>query len=347
MVNFLNSIRFYLQLTVVTISRIFMKLENLQPSGSFKSRGIGNLVLTEIARRKESGSTKPLHFYSSSGGNAGLAAVTAAVSLDRKATVVTPMTTPQMMVEKLRTAGATEVIQHGAMWAEADQYMREVVIPNAASSGDECVYITPFDHPAIWQGASSMITEIRRQMPDDEKPDAIICSVGGGGLFAGIMQGLDREGWDDVKVLAIETFGANSLDTALRRGELVSLPGISSIVTSLGAARVARQAFEQAQRKNVRSVVIDDSVACMGCWRFLDDERILVEPACGASMSMCYDGRMKNLIQGLNENSKVVVVVCGGSITSLDIMNSYREKYGEKAKGLGEQVPQTYTPPEY
>ena len=340
-------------LTHPLLSRIFLKLENLQPSGSFKSRGIGNLVLHYANEYKNSG--KRVHFYSSSGGNAGLACVTAAVSLGYPASVVVPETTKPMMIAKLRAAGATEVVQHGASWKEADTYLREEILAKLNAGGEiEGVHIPPFDHPRIWEGVASMVEEVQRQLPQDgadgdETPDAVICSVGGGGLFCGVCEGLDRVGWGDVQVLAMETVGAESLAKSLEAGELVTLPGITSIATSLGAVRVAEQTFHNGQRKNVQSVVLRDEEAAMGSWRLADDERVLVDPACGVSVALCYGGRLKGLVPGLRKDSKVVVVVCGGSQVTVEMVAQWRETYGGLVKGDEnrdtEDVPSSHTVP--
>ena len=239
------------------------------------------------------------------------------------------------MIAKLKAAGASEVIQHGPSWKYADAYLREVILPKLKEEGkEEGVYVPPFDHPLIWEGAGTMIKEIERQLPGNDRADAVICSVGGGGLFCGVIEGLDRVGWSDVRVLAMETIGADSLSQSLKADELVTLPAITSIATSLGAVRVAEKAFENAsQRKNVSSVVLSDAEACMGAWRFADDERILVEPACGVSIAPCYDGSLQKLIPHLSPESKVVVVVCGGSNVTAEMMMQWREKFGGSVKG--------------
>ncbi|MBE3045447.1 pyridoxal-phosphate dependent enzyme, partial [Candidatus Bathyarchaeota archaeon] len=97
--------------TLTRSSRIFLKLENLQPSGSFKSRGIGNYLLRRIEESEASG--KRPHFYASSGGNAGIACVVAARSLGYEASVVVPTTTSPALVTRLREEGARTVYQHG------------------------------------------------------------------------------------------------------------------------------------------------------------------------------------------------------------------------------------------
>ncbi len=206
--------------------RIFLKLENLQPSGSFKSRGVGNRIRNALLSHPSPDHT---HFYIASGGNAGLACVTAAHMLGRPATVVVPVTTKPSMIEKINTAGASDVIQEGASWKEADEYLREVIL----ARDENGILVPPFDHEDVWEGNASMIDEL------EEKPDAVICSVGGGGLFCGIMQGLERRGWNGVNVLAVETEGAASLARSLDEGTLTTLDKITTIANSLGARRVA------------------------------------------------------------------------------------------------------------
>ncbi|KAL8868181.1 MAG: hypothetical protein Q9174_005157 [Haloplaca sp. 1 TL-2023] len=324
--------------------RIFLKLENLQPSGSFKSRGIGALLLHSLLNREDRGS---IHFYCSSGGNAGLACVTAARTLGCPATIVVPFSTKPLMIAKIKNAGAYEVIQRGANWKEADTYMREVLLKNDVTG----VYVPPFDHPEIWKGNSTLITEIVEQLwrkGEEVPPDAMVCSVGGGGLLCGVLLGLEKHDWNaKCKVLALETEGAESLNAALQQKHLVTLPGITSIATSLGATRVAQKAFDLAQQHGVKSAVLSDAEAAMGCWRLADDERIIVEAACGLNVAVCYDGRLKKLLPDLTPESKVVIVVCGGSNITLETLMQYRWEYAwsEKTTTDDEQVPSTWTAP--
>ncbi|KAJ8606461.1 hypothetical protein MRB53_040920 [Persea americana] len=330
------------------INRIFLKLENLQPSSSFKSRGIGNLILRAIEEQKLSNDTRPLHFHASSGGNAGLAAITAANMLGYPATIAVPITTEDSMVAKLRAAGASDVIVHGSNWFIADSYLLETVMKKAEESGEKAVYVPPFDHPLIWEGASTIVSEVRRQIPSQEAPDGIVCSVGGGGLFCGIMQGVEREGWSEkTRVLAVETVGADSLAQAVEKGELVKMSEITSVAKSLGAPIVAQQAFTEALKPNVTNMVIEDAEACASAWRFADDERFLVEPACGAAVALAYDGRLKKYLKNFSPESKVVIVVCGGSRIDLRTMDVYRKQFGARAQQLGltrcEDVPSTHT----
>lgn len=258
-----------------------------------------------------------------------------------------PNLTKPFMIAKIRAAGATDVIQHGATWADADAYLRAEIL----GRDPDGIYVPPFDDPLVWEGSSTIVDEMTRQM-DEGPPDAIVCSVGGGGLFCGIMRGLERRGesWEKVRVLAMETVGAESLAKSLAAGERVTLDGISSIAISLGAVTVAEQAFRYAQRENVKSIVLRDAEAVMGVWRLADDERILVEPACGVSVATCYDGRLKReLGQKLGPESKVVIVVCGGSHVTVGMIEEWRRTYGdvgEMAATGDKVVPSTNTRPQ-
>lgn len=252
------------------------------------------------------------------------------------------------MIAKIRVAGATEVIQIGANWGEADRYLREKILTKEPNG----VYVSPFDDSLIWEGASTLVEEMAWQL-GHERPDAIVCSVGGGGLLRGVGWGLDSlatksdSGWKDVKVLAVETEGADSLHQSLVQGSHITLPKITSIATSLGAPRVAAEAFAYAQRPNVTSVVLSDAEAAMGCWRFADDERQIVEAACGASIALCYNGRLRKVLPELTKESKVVIVVCGGVNVTLDVLACYRETYGwvEKLATNDREAPSTVSAP--
>lgn len=234
------------------------------------------------------------------------------------------------------------MIRMGKHWLEADTYLRETLLANDGNG----VYVPPFDHKDVWEGHSSMVDEIEEQMRGVGGYDAVVCSVGGGGLFCGIMQGLERNGRlgkvgtdqagkKSVKVLAMETIGADSLNASVVKGELTNIPAITSIATSLGATKVAERAWDWAQRPQVVSKTLTDARAAMACVYFADDERIIVESACGATLSVAYDGSLKpslypELPDEVYAKKNVVLVVCGGSNITLQTLEKYRIEYGEQ-----------------
>lgn len=409
--------------------RIFLKLENVQPSGSFKSRAMGNQILSHLYKPENAG--RSVHFYASSGGNAGLAAVCAARTLGYPCTVVVPLSTRPLMVDKLLAAGAADVIRHGENFFEAGTYMKEVIMKKGSGDDENVAKIAlhPFDNEPIWQGNSTIIDELEKQLPpaanaEEEEVyrgralplDAVLCSVGGGGLLNGLVMGLEKRRpqklqnasstTKPINILAIETDGTDSLAAAIAQNSLVSLPKITSQATSLGAIRVSETTFQYAVAPppgiKVHSTVLTDAEAARGCLRLVDDERLLVELACGVcieaaigdaatatptlasatpvaggqstkkrkrgssdttyrdegygddrlsnrsspeketdpepepevgnvavSKSSAFKSKMKQLIPDLNENSRVVIVICGGSNVTIETAGEWRKLLAE------------------
>ncbi|KAL6855779.1 threonine dehydratase [Trichoderma novae-zelandiae] len=328
-------------LSEVAGCNVFLKLENLQPSGSFKSRGIGNYMMAKLAAQGPDAAKA--HFYCSSGGNAGLACVHAAITLGCQATIVVPLSTTAYTIDKLRQAGASDVIQMGASWQEADDYLTGTLMEEARANGGVAIYVPPFNAQEIWDGNAGISHEVARQIPtmvkhypvsvdgasDDDATarmanvDAIICSVGGGGLLSGIVQGLDDLSMSQTRVIAVETLGTDSLHQAVQKGELITLPAITSLATTLGARTVCRRAFEYGLRDQVSTVVLSDAEAIAACKRFASEERFLVELSCSVCPAVVYGGRLKELVPGLNKNSVIVIVICGGSNISYEILEQY------------------------
>ncbi len=282
---------------------IWLKLEALQPPGSFKIRGIGSACEAYACRGAR-------RFVSSSGGNAGLAVAYAGRMLAIPVTVVVPLTTTARAMELLRLENA-EVIVHGASWQEANDFALSLVGPSDA-------FLHPFDDPLLWQGHATIIDEVARS---GLKPDAVVLSVGGGGLLCGVAEGLYRNGWGHVPILAVETEGAASFHAAARAGHPVQLEEIRSIATSLGAKRVCEKAVQWSQEHPIRSLLVSDQSALSACERFLADHRLLVEPACGASLAPVYENSPE-----LEEFDTVLVIVCGGATASIDQIRQWSKE---------------------
>ncbi|MEJ7138428.1 pyridoxal-phosphate dependent enzyme [Amphibiibacter pelophylacis] len=291
--------------------RVWLKMEALQPPGSFKLRGVG-LACEHHARR---GARR---LVSSSGGNAGLAVAWSGRALGLPVTVVVPQTTPQRALQALRDLGA-EVQVHGASWQEAHSAALALITADAA-------LIHPFDDPLLWQGHASLIAEAARQGP---KPGAVVLSVGGGGLLAGVVRGLQEQGWHDVPVLAVETEGAASFRAATLAGQTVDIGAITSRATSLGARRVCEQALRCWREHPVHSVLVSDAQAIAASLRFVDQHRVVVEPACGASLAVL--APQGPLHPVLARSHEVLAIVCGGATAGVEMMREWAAEAGVAA----------------
>ncbi len=279
-------------------AEVWLKLEALQPSGSFKLRGVG----LACARARERGARAVV---SSSGGNAGLAAAVAGRALGVPVTVVVPATTAPRMRGLLAAEGAAVRVE-GAVWDEA----HAAAVALAAQTGAFLVH--PFEGEDLWEGHATLVAEAAAQGP---RPDAVVCAVGGGGLLGGVLRGLAAAGWAEVPVVAAETEGAASFAAAWAAGEVVTLPAITSVATSLGARRVSEAVFAAARRRDVRPAVVSDAEALDACAGFADAHRLLVEPACGAALAPILARH-----PALAGARTVWVVVCGGAAVTRETL---------------------------
>lgn len=284
-------------LTRIFGAPVFLKMETDQPTGSFKIRGIGALCQEWV----RSGKT---HLVSSSGGNAGYAVAYAGRKLGVEVTVFVPSTTRPMCLELIRSEGATVNVV-GDVWDDANQaalsYAKQI---NAG-------FVHPFDHPTIWLGNASLIDEVVTQI---QKPAGIIVAVGGGGLASGILQGLDRHGWQDVPLYCVEPEGAAGFAASLQAKHLVTLKEVHTVATSLATKCVTQELLRYSNTHHLHSLVVKDKNSVMACRRFADDHRVLVEPACGAALSVIYD-----VIEQLPK-APLLVIVCGGIGISIDFL---------------------------
>ncbi|XP_075070021.1 L-serine dehydratase/L-threonine deaminase-like [Mixophyes fleayi] len=297
-------------------TKVYLKLDNAQPTGSFKIRGIGHLCKTWAERGCK-------HFVCSSAGNAGLAAAYSARMLSIPATILVPVTTPAFTIQRVKDEGATVSVV-GEILDETIEHAKELVKNNAG-----WVYIHPFDDPLIWEGHTSLVKEIKESLPS--KPGAIALAVGGGGMLCGVVQGLREVGWSDVPIIAMETIGAHSLNAALEAGKLVTLPAITSVAKTLGAKTVGAQTFKVAQEHPVFSEVISDQDAVAAIEKFLDDEKMLVEPACGAALAVVYSnvvGKLQKAGKLKRDLSSLVIMVCGGNNITLTQLFRLKEQLG-------------------
>ena len=274
-------------------------------------RGIGTAAERAVARGAR-------ELVCPSGGNAGFAAAHAGARLQVPTSIVVPESTMASVRERIGALGA-QVIVFGAAWDEANEHALALARTRGAA------YLHAFDDPDIWDGHATLIDEC---CADGWRFDAVACCVGGGGLLAGIVTGLQRNGLRDVPVIAIETEGAASYAAALHAGEPVTLPKLTSIATTLGAKRVCRRAVELAREHEIVALTVSDADAVAACVKFADAWRLLVEPACGATLAAL--DVHANLFKRFG---RILVEVCGGigvSVAKLAEWQAQFAGYGGK-----------------
>ncbi|EAU88116.2 hypothetical protein CC1G_03788 [Coprinopsis cinerea okayama7 len=333
---------------------VYLKLENLQPSHSFKYRGISHFIQKKW---KEYGDK--VHFVISSGGNAGLAAACAARRYNLRCTVFIPEGVAPSTLALLKQEKA-EVVVGGKVYAEAAKAAAEM-----AASDPNAVVVQAYNDPILWEGHASMVKEMKEQLP--RKPDAIFCSVGGGGLLGGVLVGCKEVGWEDVPIVALETNGCDcfyhsmSMNNGRFNSERKELPkGIDKVYdpvhnvhmahfrsfdskasSSLGASQPAEAVLRMALdwKGGVKSISVPDALSMHACAHFANNQKMLVELACSTTLVPAYNRELFDKLvppQASGEDRVVAFIVCGGFKISVDEVAEYQKMVDEDPRGSGQ-----------
>ena len=280
-----------------TGAEVYLKLETLLPTHSFKVRGACNAALAltddELARG----------LITASGGNHGLALSYIARLLGASATVYLPESTPQIKIDAIRALDA-EVVLHGDAWDDANRLALEV-----AAQTDR-TYVHPFDNRHMMAGAGTMIMELAEQLGP---VDLIVVSIGGGGLIAGILSAV-KQMTPATRVVGVETVGADSMYQSLQAGEVMELPAITSIVESLGARRPGEVPFQIVQQYADGLVTVPDAKATAAVAGLLLKEKLLAEPATACCLAALTTGKI-----ALAPGERVAVILCGANVSTTSV----------------------------
>jgi threonine dehydratase len=262
-----------------------LKLESLQPGGSFKARGaFHKLLASEVPAAG---------IVAASGGNHGVAAAYAARALGQKAEIFVPTVSSPTKVARLKSYGAT-VHLVGAVYAEA----RAASEKRAAETG--ALIVPAYEDEVVFAGAGSAALEFAEQAAFD----TLLVAVGGGGLIAGCAAAIGKT----VKIIAVETEGTPTLYEARRAGRPVDVTISGIAADALGASRIGAPNFELAQ-KWVRDAVLVSDDAVRAAQRALWDElRVVAEPSGATGLAALMAG-----IYTPARGERVATLVCGAN----------------------------------
>lgn len=321
------------ELTADSPCKIFLKEEFIQPSGSYKIRGLSNLIRTSLAEIKSQGNNegKQVHVYAASGGNAGNAVSCASKFYNLKSTVVVPRATSLKIKQKIERNGSV-VLVRGENIGEAAEYLRDVLLPSL----DENIipiYCHPYDIPAIWQGHSTIIDEVVDELAANSQLDklkGVVCSIGGGGLYNGLVQGLRRNNLSRVPIMTLETDSCPTFDVSIKAQKRVVIKSCVTIATSLACPYVSSKTLEYYNTHKTKNILVTDADAANSCLNFAHDSNIIVEPACGVALCSVYNKLIEknaDFFGGLDSDDIIVIIVCGGSATTVQDLNDYKQLY--------------------
>lgn len=271
---------------------VYLKLEMLQKTGSFKVRGAFNKMVP-LPRGSR--------VVAVSGGNHGQAVAYAARQLGLGARVYMPASTPDNYVDATRGYGAEVVLPEGIHTAF-----------QLAESDEQAgwVFVHPFDDVDVIAGQGTLGLEILADLPGATD---VIVSFGGGGMATGVaaaVKGLNPE----VRMWGVETEGADCMSRALAAGHLVRLEAITSIARTLGAPSASELTFAAAQRYFEGVEVVSDAATLEALEFLLERAKVLTEPA-----AACTWAAAQRLRGRFTPAAKVVLVLCGGNFSVADL----------------------------
>ncbi|MGC9668128.1 threonine/serine dehydratase [Planosporangium sp. 12N6] len=277
--------------------QVWLKLEFMQHTGSFKARGAYNRILAA----EENGELPPAGVIAASGGNAGLAVAYAAHTLGVPAEVYVPTTAPAVKVAKLRKLGAS-VVQRGSEYAEA----YEAATKRATDSG--ALFCHAYDQPEICAGQGTLAGELLDQV--GQPVDTVLLAVGGGGLMAGVAAALQGR----VRVVGVEPETIPTLHAALAAGRPVDVAVSGVAADALGARRLGDIAYDVAVRTGVHSVLVSDDAIVTARRLLWDQRRVAVEHGTAAAVAALTTGAYRPA-----PGERLVVLLCGANTDPADL----------------------------
>ncbi len=288
---FLSPCAYSETLSRATGTKCWLKLENLQMTGSFKERGACNKLksLTDAERARG--------VICASAGNHAQGIAYHATRLGIDAKIVMPVTTPLIKVQSTRDFGG-QVILHGANFDEAHEEALRI------QALEKRLFVHPFDDDLIIAGQGTIGLELLEQNP---YLDAIVVAIGGGGLAAGVALAV-KETNPKIKVYGVESLAFPSMQEALRSGHPVTIDAKRTIAEGIAVRRVGERTLELVQRYVDAVVSVDEEEIAEAILMLLEREKTVAEGAGAAPLAALLHHRLP--LAG----KKVAVVVCGGNI---------------------------------
>src|SRR6202163_1937923 len=267
---------------------VHLKLENLQPIGSFKIRGAANVMARTPREKLERG------VLTASAGNMAQGVAFCARRMGVPATIIAPDTAPATKLRAVERLGGRVIQVPFAEWWRTFE--------TRSYPGGEATFIPAFDDPDVMAGNGTIALELLEDLPD---LDAVVIPWGGGGLSCGIAAVL-RQRAPRVRIYAVEIETAAPLAASLAAGEPQTVEYQPSFVDGIGSKMVFPEMFESARKLLDGSLVITLAEAAHALKVVAVRNRIIIEGAAACAVAAGLSSRAGS--------GKVVSIVSGGNI---------------------------------
>jgi threonine dehydratase len=270
---------------------LYLKLENMQKTGSFKPRG----VLNRIAAL--SGDERARGLITASAGNHAQALAWAAAAEGLPCTVVMPETAPAAKIAATRGYGATIVFEPSTLTV----FERA----NALVAEYGATFVPPFDDPWVVAGQGTVGLELLEDLPD---MSTVVVPIGGGGLIAGVALAIKSQR-PDVQIVGVEPEGAAAMWRSQEAGQPVRLETVATIADGLSAPFAGALPFALVQRYVDDVVLVDDAAIREAMILILERTKLLAEPGGAAGVAALLSGAIRP-----QSGAPVVAILSGGNV---------------------------------
>ena len=277
----------------LTGANVFLKLENLQFTGSFKLRGAFNKLLSLTPKQRAAGCV------AASSGNHGAAVAFAMSKLDTKGVIFVPEGTSTTKVEAIKRAGG-DVRFFGTDGLDTEMHAREYAAENGMC------YLSPYNDEDVVAGQGTCGVEIAKQLP---QVDAIFIAVGGGGLISGVGSFLKSVN-PTMSVIACQPAASAVMTESVKAGEILELPSQPTLSDgTAGGIEADAITFDLCRAVTDDYVVVSEDQIAEAMRQFIDAHHMLPEGAAGVALAGL------RLRADSYKGKNVVVIICGGNIS--------------------------------
>jgi threonine dehydratase len=280
-----------IMLSALTGQQVYLKLENLQMTGSFKERGALNRIALLTPEQAARG------VIAASAGNHAQGVAYHATKRGIRSLIVMPLTTPLVKVTATREFGA-EVLLHGANYDES--YVEAVRL----CAEKQLTFIHPFDDAGVMAGQGTIGLELLEQVPQLE---AVVVPIGGGGLIGGVACAI-KESRPDVRVVGVQTSRLASMQAAVEAHHPVTVDAATTIADGIAVRRAGNLTLPLVEHYVDEIVTVEEDEIASAILMLLEREKTLAEGAGAVALAALLQHRTS--LHGAH----TAVLVCGGNI---------------------------------
>ena len=292
-------------------NRVLLKREDQQSVFSFKLRGAYNKMVHLSKAERARG------VIAASAGNHAQGVALAAQALGCKATIVMPVTTPQIKIAAVKARGARVVLF-------GDSYSDAYAHALALEKRFRAVFVHPYDDPDVIAGQGTVGMEILRQCQGPI--DAIFVAIGGGGLISGIAAYVKRVR-PDVQVIGVQPEDSAAMARSIVAGRRIKLAHVGLFADGVAVKQVGKETFRLVQQYVDEIVIVDTDATCAALKDVFEDTRSILEPAGALAIA-----GVKAWVRRHRSKDRTYVVVASGANMNFD-----RLRFVAERAELGEQ----------